>query len=598
MRKTLAGLIFTLLALFPAIASAQINLSNLPPNTVVGRQGIPSQGGAAQAIPFSVLLNNLAAPCSTTSAGLVPASGGGTANFLRADCTFANPMPLLANGHILANATGATGPAQDTTPATWLDQAFCNTVGYMIARLAGGWACAQSIPVNVQWLGAACDNTTDDTTAINNAYSAASAGASIQFPNSMCKITGSITVGKSTFTYIPAGGGVNYTGTGAAFSVAANNVTISCQTGGTINGPRTPSTGNDYVAGNYGVLVNGTNGTQYSFVTVIGCNITNFKETAIRANFCNNCYFARNSLQHLSYAGILCVPCLYPVAHANYINDVSSSNGPAFNINAPTNTKTNAYGIAFTTDGSGHFSQYAVASDNVINNIPTWECLDTHAGFNIVFANNHCLNVRVGIDATTDGATTPASNVVVVGNVINCLPLGSPVYPGSSNISVGGAGINVSGVTSGNQANGIRFIGNTVVGCGSSENGTSPVGSIEAGDVNDLQISDNSIVAGRYRGILLYDQVIGAITGNNFDGLVAGPLASGNILITVTSSSCQCLLAHNFGNSSGSEGYFITAQSGGFEVGIARDNLFFGLSSLYDSGGPATNRTDLGATAP
>ena len=52
------------------------------------------------------------------------------------------------------------------------------------------------------------------------------------------------------------------------------------------------------------------------------------------------------------------------------------------------------------------------------------------------------------------------------------------------------------------------------------------------------------------------------MTGNNFNGLTSGPIGSNNVLIEVLTASCQCLLARNFGNSSGSTGYFITAQGG------------------------------------
>lgn len=64
---------------------------------------------------FQIVGGNGASACSSTVQGLVPATGGGTTNFLRADCTFAAPLtvpnsPLLGgNGTALVGVT-ATAP--------------------------------------------------------------------------------------------------------------------------------------------------------------------------------------------------------------------------------------------------------------------------------------------------------------------------------------------------------------------------------------------------------------------------------------------------------------------------------------------------------
>jgi hypothetical protein len=42
---------------------------------------------------FAAIEPGAVSPCSTTAAGLVPATGGGTEKFLRADCIFAAPVP-------------------------------------------------------------------------------------------------------------------------------------------------------------------------------------------------------------------------------------------------------------------------------------------------------------------------------------------------------------------------------------------------------------------------------------------------------------------------------------------------------------------------
>ena len=122
------------------------------------------------------------------------------------------------------------------------------------------------------------------------------------------------------------------------------------------------------------------------------------------------------------------------------------------------------------------------------------------------------------------------------GNLVACNGLNLPVYPGSSNISVGGAGIFVGGVQSGNQATDINIVDNTVVACGSSETNTPGQANIEVGDVSNFRVDQNNVTSGRFIGVLVYDQAIGQVTGNTFNGLVSRPIAANDILITITTA--------------------------------------------------------------
>jgi hypothetical protein len=54
-----------------------------------------------------------------------------------------------------------------------VDHAFCCTVGFAVARTTGGWVCNGDIPVNARWLGAAGNNSTDDTAALQSCITAA-----------------------------------------------------------------------------------------------------------------------------------------------------------------------------------------------------------------------------------------------------------------------------------------------------------------------------------------------------------------------------------------------------------------------------------------
>jgi hypothetical protein len=89
---------------------------------------------------------------------------------------------------------GSGGAAVPKTGPTWFDTAFCNTAGFIIARLSGSWQCAQGIPIPVTWLGAKGDCSTSDTAAVQAAYNAVVAnGGVIRFPGvASCYLVGAI----------------------------------------------------------------------------------------------------------------------------------------------------------------------------------------------------------------------------------------------------------------------------------------------------------------------------------------------------------------------------------------------------------------------
>lgn len=178
------------LLLAPVAASAQCT-GVFPANTVCGTvtQGPPHQ------VPLSPSM--LPLPSGDIIVG--NSSNVGQARALSGDCTLSNTgaitctastLPVIADGHLIANATGGTTNAADTVPSTWFDHAYCSTVGYVIARFTSVWTCTQGLPINMVWMGADNTGTVDASTIIQNTITANTAGNCLFFPAGSYKFTG------------------------------------------------------------------------------------------------------------------------------------------------------------------------------------------------------------------------------------------------------------------------------------------------------------------------------------------------------------------------------------------------------------------------
>lgn len=86
------------------------SLTSMPTNRIKGR--VTAGSGAAEDLTPTQLTAMLDVYTSVLK-GLVPASGGGTANFLRADGTWAAPAPAGATTKVQFNNAGAFGAASD-----------------------------------------------------------------------------------------------------------------------------------------------------------------------------------------------------------------------------------------------------------------------------------------------------------------------------------------------------------------------------------------------------------------------------------------------------------------------------------------------------
>jgi hypothetical protein len=256
--------LFTALSV-PALAQQPPFPQTLPPNTVVGR--ISPVSGPATAVPLATLAAAMGGGSGGTPAGLdqqiqynnagffggltnpqvtariqpftsvlsgaVPASGGGTTNFLRADGVFAAPpgsgggsvaSPTSVIGPVVVNGVLATAMRSDAAPPLQkFTQAGTGAVPYDVWSKLGQ-------TYSVKDFGAVGNGTTDDTIAIQNAINAviAAGGGELYFPaanSGQCyHTTSTLTIDTSAITPF-ALGRIHLVGTGPSRSCIENSTT-------------------------------------------------------------------------------------------------------------------------------------------------------------------------------------------------------------------------------------------------------------------------------------------------------------------------------------------------------------------------------------
>lgn len=129
---------------------------------------------AAVALFVSICSGAVAQGCGPTNPScIVPTAPSGTSNnqaastaFVQGAVSTALPPGSASQIPVYTGVSNATSPKSGPV---WLDSAFCNTVGYVIARTTGGWVCSNSIPAPVTWFGAVHDGVTDDSAAFKAA---------------------------------------------------------------------------------------------------------------------------------------------------------------------------------------------------------------------------------------------------------------------------------------------------------------------------------------------------------------------------------------------------------------------------------------------
>lgn len=231
--------------------------------------------------------------------------------------------------------------------------------------------------------GARGDGVADDTAAIQAAINAATSGNVVFLPPppAFYKISATIRVTKS-ITLLGSDSLIKSPGAACPtfILITANDVTVRSLR---LVGPQR-------ICGH--AIDMGSGSPTLTNVTVQDNRIDNFY-AGILVQGVDGFRVAGNELTNLTDFGIDTFPAKNGVIDHNIVLNVSGDGG-------------NAYGIVASRNASSPNNPRStdiVISNNRVENIPIWECYDTHGGQRIHFIDNTCKNAKLGINVAFSG---------------------------------------------------------------------------------------------------------------------------------------------------------------------------------------------------
>lgn len=217
----------------------------------------------------------------------------------------------------------------------------------------------------------------------------------------------------------------------------------------------------------------------------------------VRANRCR--------MTNIGRAGFLGIGVLRTHVHNSFIKDISPGSGGI----APF---INRFGITFSMDEStpGQRSQYCSAVNNHIENVDSWEAIDTHGGIDLHIEGNNIINCAIGmfIGSATSTANLPPERIKFIGNTLD-----------NSANAISRAGVLLSATPDAGVTVGHDFViaNNIIKGYGTHDVTESQEGAIDVGFARDVSITGNSLDSNRYAHIRLKEDIIACVmNGNTF----------------------------------------------------------------------------------
>jgi hypothetical protein len=210
----------------------------------------------------------------------------------------------------------------------------------------------------------------------------------------------------------------------AAITVTASDVTLERVM---LQGPQA----NNYEPGAQGIGAVGSPSAPLHRFKVLDSVISRYGYGGIVMDFVYDAQILRNRIADVVYAGIMITSARGGLVQGNTVGRIG-----VYGAGANSN---NAYGIAISSNDPSVNPQSTdvVVDGNLVEDVPTWHGLDSHAGIRIKFTNNIVRRARDGIYVTGDGAGRRSQDVVTSGNRIEA-PAGADQYGITYVFSAGG----------------------------------------------------------------------------------------------------------------------------------------------------------------
>lgn len=317
--------------------------------------------------------------------------------------------------------------------------------------------------ISVTSLGAKGDGVTDDTTAINNALTAA-VGIDLIIPPGTYKITSTLNVGANTTIY----------GYGATISTTAQITAMLFANGGAVLGLTIvgPASGT-YNANATAIKCTGTNNSPSAptFVNapiVRDCTIRNFGSYGVNFLYVNGGIVENCKINGIGYAGVGGVSCNDTIVTKNTISIIGPGPGNA-----------DSYGVFIdrnngTSEAADPRSNRCVISNNSISYViatggVNGQGIDTHAGVDFTIIGNIIKGCQVGIAAVSSSISgvpqLAPKRISIIGNSIDGRDSSNNPLNANYGIIISGA---FNGSTVNEYAESIIIQGNSILNHGAT----------------------------------------------------------------------------------------------------------------------------------
>lgn len=398
---------------------------------------------------------------------------------------------------------------------------------------------------------------TANTTAIQAAIN--SGASSVYFPEGTYAVNSEITISGNCYLFGDGIGQtiINATTIGASkaiFKVTNSKVGFSSMT---LKGPSVAS----YVADECAIWFYDSTGPTKEIGFVENVEIYDVGSYGVLVEYFNKVTVNSCYIHDVGYAAVNVLSSYDAKITGNTIHTITPG------------TAGNAYGVTLSSRTGQLPPTRFIVDSNTIRNIPLWEGIDTHGGYDGVFSNNVVVGCKIGIVVTRDDNSVAPARVQVIGNTIT---KGDITFGNTSfGIVVAGTDDDLTAALS------VVVCGNTISGMG--------VGNNEQGCIS-IQTTDSVTVANNVlRNV--YGNGIAVRNSNTNLSIV------GNTVTDVDSSMVGNIAGIKFytGGNTGlvSDNYVDASDTYPLFISSASRSLTFGQNTFITSGSAPASGTEI-----